>query len=88
MNVYCLTTAGGKPAPNQIVMVTKSGERYLKSYNSFVACINPIGQVSLGKDWEYSATTVRYVKEFTGLNLNELRKLVEKQGVHDLASNM
>lgn len=40
------------------------GNYYLKSYNSWVAKLSSDGVFSLGKDWDYSATTKRHVQWF------------------------
>ena len=40
------------------------GNYYLKSYNSWVAKLSSDGVFSLGKDWDYSATTKRHIQWF------------------------
>lgn len=40
------------------------GNYYLKSYDSWVAKLSNTGVFSLGKDWDYSASTKRYVQWF------------------------
>lgn len=40
------------------------GNYYLKSYNSWVAKLSSTGVFSLGKDWDYSATTKRHIQWF------------------------
>lgn len=40
------------------------GNYYLKSYNSWVAKLSDTGVFSLGKDWDYSASTKRHVQWF------------------------
>lgn len=58
-------------APNQAVISTDKG-LFLQSYDSIVA-FKPHDPMyyharSLGKDWDRSATTLKYLKQFMGWN--------------------
>ena len=67
MNVTQLINSNGNPAANHIVITTEKGQ-YLKSYDSLVA-FRPHDNLALkrlGSDWDYSATTLKHVKQFMG----------------------
>jgi len=52
---------------NQIVITDEGGSRYLQSYNSMIAKIDPQGNVTLDKKfWDYSNTTGIYRNKFLG----------------------
>lgn len=46
---------------------------YLVSYRSVVAKKKG-GQITLGKDWDYSRTTLKHVRAFTGKGKAELQR--------------
>ena len=54
-----------------------TGERHLYSYNTHVAYIDNDQNVHLLPEWDYSATTLRHVKEF--LKQNGFRAENKKQ---------
>ena len=59
--------------PNQFEIFT-GGKRVFKSYNSICAVVeNEI--ITLGKDWNYSKTTLKHLKEF--LNTTESKKEIQ-----------
>ena len=72
----------GRPIANHIIITTSSGQ-YLKSYESIVAFkpCSPYGMKVLGKDWDYSATTLRHVKDFMGWNDYSKKELLKAEGV-------
>jgi retron-type reverse transcriptase len=46
-----------------------------QSYNSIVAFKDfESGKTYLGKDWDYSRTTMKYLGQWLGLNAKEIRK--------------
>ena len=54
----------GRAVPNQTVL--NIGSRvYLQSYDSIVACHDcENNRLTLGKHWDYSVTTMKYVNQF------------------------
>jgi len=74
LNTYMMKTSSGKPAPNQLV-IEIGGHKFLKSYNSLVACVHADGTVEIGKDWNYSNTTRKFVTQFLGMSSKEIAKL-------------
>lgn len=65
-----------------------NGDDYLQSYNSIVVVIDKDGNITLGRDWDYSTTTSKYVymflEQYSGLSFygitnkrNYVRKLIE-----------
>jgi hypothetical protein len=51
-------------APNQIIIETQDSI-YLQSYTSIVGRYDKqLDYIHLGKDWDYSATTLKYIKRF------------------------
>ena len=56
----------GRPVANHFIHYNeKTGERFFQSYGSVIVKIHN-GQVTLGKDWNYSATTSKYRNQFLG----------------------
>ena len=50
---------------NKNQFLIEDGERYfLQSYDSVVACINMAGVLILGRDWDYSKTTLKHLYLF------------------------
>ena len=70
---------------NQFLVIDDSGTSFLKSYDSMVCRIDKAGNITLGKNWDYSKTTSKYVgwfiEEITGQKMNKgiIEKLI-KQG--------
>lgn len=65
-----LKTAGGNPAPDQFEI--RNGSQVLfQSYNSRI-CIIDFNEdtITFGRDWDYSNTTMKYLKWFLEDNLN------------------
>lgn len=53
----------GRAVANQFIIRTNKGT-FFQSYNSVVAKIDNKGVVTLGRDWDYSNTTRKYLYEF------------------------
>lgn len=67
-------------ANNQFIIYTEDG-RYLQSYDSIVAFISKEGIITLGKNWEYSRTTMKYVGQFLGQDTKTTRKDILKNKI-------
>ena len=80
MNVYHMKTKGGYPARDQIVICTDKG-RYLKSYDSIVAFIPTEGRRQVGTLYNYSQTTARYVRDFLGMGIPQIRSAIAKEEI-------
>lgn len=63
-------------ANNQMEVKTEEG-RYFQSYDSVVAFISNDGKIKVGKDWQCSKTTMKYVGQFLGQNIAKTRKDIE-----------
>jgi hypothetical protein len=83
-----MQTKGGNPAKEQKVITTKSGE-YLQSYEDIVAFMpaDPNSKVKVGRNYDYSSTTIYYVGKFLGINLPSIRKGIE-QGTIEYNENL
>ena len=72
----------GKPLANQWVITTQNGEMF-KSYKTMIAIRSWDGQVMLDHDWDYSATTLKYLKIFleglhhVSLSKSEIQKRID-----------
>ena len=68
----------GKPVANQWVITTQNGEMF-KSYKTMIAIRSWDGQVMLDHDWDYSRTTLKYLKIFLGVSLSksEIQKRID-----------
>lgn len=72
---------------NQIMTIDDNGTAFLKSYDSMVCRIDKQGNITLGRDWDYSKTTSKYVgwfiEEITGQKMNKktLEKLIEQNNI-------
>ena len=68
----------GKPVANQWVITTQNGEMF-KSYKTMIAIRSWDGQVMLDHDWDYSATTLKYLKIFLDVSLSksEIQKRID-----------
>jgi len=64
-------------APNQSIIIA-DGNEVLQSYDSTVAVKYADGTVELGADWNYSKTTMKFVKQFLDSNAANTRKQIEK----------
>lgn len=54
-------------ANNQFEVRTKEG-RYFQSYDSVICKIDNNNRVTLGQDYRYSRTTMKYLIQFLGLD--------------------
>lgn len=61
-------------APNHTVIQTGYGNAF-QSYDSIVAFVGD-GTVTLGPDWDYSRTTMKYLGQWLGRNAKEIRQRV------------
>lgn len=72
---------------NCFVIFDNEGNKFLVSYESIVARIDKNRVLSLGKNWDYSQTTCKYVcqfiEEITGQKMNKktLEKLIEQNNI-------
>lgn len=62
MLVSNMRSLKGNAVPNQYVIHT-NGDVIFQSYNSTIAIVHN-GCVTLGCDWDYSRTTMKYLKIF------------------------
>ena len=61
----------GRPVANHFIHYNeKTGERFFQSYGSVIVKIHN-GQVTLGKNWNYSATTSKHRNQFLGETTKE-----------------
>lgn len=67
-------------APNHIIILTPKGKLF-QSYNSVVAIVSPIGATTLGRDWDYSRTTMKYLGQWIDMNAKEIRKAIKDGGI-------
>ena len=64
-------------APNQITINTRYGVAF-QSYDSIVAFIDyESNQTYLGKNWDYSRTTMKYLGQWLGKNAKEIRNAIK-----------
>ena len=72
---------------NQIKIFDDLGNIFLQSYKSVVCKIDKAGNITLGKNWDYSITTLKYLYQFildiTGekLNSKSIKKLIEQGNI-------
>lgn len=69
---------GYNTAPNQFIIRFANGV-VLQSYDSLVAVKMDNGEILFGADHDYSATTNRFVKEFSGRTASERRQMLENE---------
>ena len=63
-------------APNNC-SVRVGDDRYFQSYDSVCAKVDTNGKVTLYEDWNYSKTTLKYLKIF--LNTSESKNEIQKK---------
>ena len=90
-----LINNNGNPVANHFVITNyeddyslQTGIEYLQSYKSTVASKfyynGRVSTVTLGRDWDYSRTTMKYVGQYLGLNTKEIRaKIKSGEFVYD-----
>ena len=59
----------GRPIPNQFILTTNIGE-FFQSYKTVIAA-NVDGQIHLDENWDWSVTTLKYLKEFLPDNFSK-----------------
>jgi len=64
-------------APNHSTINIKDIGVLFISYNSKVAFRDRDGKITLGEDWDYSRTTVKYLGQWLGKSKNEIRQELE-----------
>ena len=73
-------------ANNQMEIRTEKGI-YFQSYDSIVAFRPYSGKIKVGRDWDYSRTTMKYVGQFLGQNTAKTRKDIEA-GIIEVDENL
>lgn len=77
----------GNPVANQF-SIKAGNDTYFQSYTTIIAKIASNGKITLDtKSWDYSRTTLKYLKEFLGITYSkkEILDLIEK-GVYKVAN--
>ena len=64
-------------APNHME-IEVGGNTYFTSYNSVVACKDKEGVITIGKDWDYSKTTLKYLGAWLGKNKAGIQKAIDE----------
>lgn len=84
MKVTQMTNAKGRPVANHFVFYDEEkGVRILQSYDSWIVKIEK-GIVTLGRDWNCSATTSKYRNRFLGETTKETQaKLDSGEYIYD-----
>ncbi len=83
INVSNMVSGRGNKVPNQFIVVAK-GVSYFQSYESVIAALEDGGAVTLDATyWDYSRTTSKYLGQFLGEPMAEVRKKV-KDGTYTL----
>lgn len=61
----------GNKVANQFIITTEDGT-YFQSYSTVIAFEDKSGKITLDKhNWDYSATTLKYLKQFIGSNYSK-----------------
>ena len=71
----------GRAVANQFIRIVDNGVIF-QSYKSNIAYIKNEGILEIGKDWDYSQTTSKYLKQFVNKYTNFIykdRKSFEKE---------
>lgn len=68
----------GNPVANQFIISTDAGE-FFQSYRTVIA-FNNNGQIYLDENWNWSVTTLKYLKEFLPdcFSKDEIYKAIEE----------
>lgn len=83
INVCNMLSGRGNRVPNQFIVVAE-GVSYFQSYKSVIAALEDGGAVTLDSTyWDYSRTTSKYLGQFLGEPMAEVRKKV-KSGEYKL----
>lgn len=81
------TSSNGNEVANQFKLFLASGIAF-QSYSSMIACkVYGSNKVYLSKKWDYSKTTMKYLKDFLGTTASAkvIRDRI-KEGVYELVS--
>jgi hypothetical protein len=81
MRVMNLESAKGNKIPNQFT-IHNEGVSYFQSYNSLIAkytCVDGNMVLTLGSDWDYSVTTLKYLYIWLDENCWSLYHNLEKK---------
>jgi hypothetical protein len=77
-------TDGGLLATSQFYYEDEGGNYWYQSYDSVIAMKEPSGKVRLSERWDYSRTTIKYLRRFLdGESLDSIRLNV-KHGVYKI----
>ena len=63
MKLRNLINRNGRSEANQFV-IEKDGEYYFQSYETMIAKVDKVGNVTLSKAWDYSNTTRKHLYTF------------------------
>lgn len=86
MKVVNMTSNNGNKIANQFIVYTDKG-RMFQSYNSNIAFVDNQGNVTLGKNWDYSVTTGKYRNQFLGETKKETQAKIDS-GVYVVDNNL
>ena len=65
-------------APNHTIVFTDIGNAFI-SYDSIVAFrARGTGEITLGLDWDYSRTTMKYLGQWLGMNAKQIREAITR----------
>lgn len=77
----------GNPVANQFSLQV-GNDTYFQSYTTIIAKIASNGEITLdAKSWDYSHTTLKYLKEFLGITYSK-KEILDciKKGVYKVAN--
>lgn len=66
-----LISDSGKEVPNQYIIKMQDGSQFFQSYGTLIAKIDAAGKIMVTAAWDYSQTTVKYLKQFLGTSLTK-----------------
>ena len=68
VKVSNMESSRGNSVPNQLI-IDSGRKRFFQSYSSLIACYDyEAGTLTVGKDWDCSQTTMKYLKSFINDN--------------------
>ena len=78
MKVYNLEGKSGRAVANQFV-IKDDNRKVFQSYDSTIIEIDrELQKITVGRDWDYSITTTRYLKQFLNEEMTWSSKEVEE----------
>lgn len=81
MNLTSMLSDRGNPVKNQYILIDREDNSILfKSYNSNIALIPEKGKMIIGRDYDYSATTMKYTWKFAEQYLRTFEFIKEQVG--------